>query len=577
MSTNTQRLKVLLYFCIILVTISGIAGADKNIIVGFKNKTVGSNEDNIIRNHGGVVKKNFHLIPVIVASINESKIYGLKIDPNIAYVEDDKIYNATDEYTSSWGVKRIGSKMVHDQGITGTGAKVAVLDTGIDYNHTDLKDNYKGGYNFVVNNTNPWDDNCLTQAVTCHGTHVSGIVAAEKNGIGVVGVVPNASLYALKVLGPDGSGFESYIIAGLQWAVDNKMNIATMSFGSSEDSQALHDAIDKAYNSGILLVAAAGNTGGFVLFPAAYDSVIAVSATDSSDDNASFSANGTKIELAAPGVDIYSTILNNSYGYRSGTSMAAPHVAGVAALIYSTNFPDVNGDGVKNNTDVRLILQKTAKDLGIPGRDNFYGYGLVDAQNATLGIPTVWAPDPINLQNDSGKFWVNYSWQPGIGIITDSYKVIINGTWYNGTNNFRNITTVPGGWINITVWAYNSSGNGILSMGSISQNTQVQDDIIQLLLNRTTGPEIKDAKNASLVQGNYSIKIKNINLTKIDMNIYENGTIIKNLSKTFLFYKSNNVEFNIDVKSTFKIVFIPYGRKGTLGYVTIKRNYLAQK
>lgn len=494
MSITTQRLKVFLYFCAILMIISGIAAAaDRNVIIGFKN-TVGANEENIVHGHGGVAKKNFHLIPAIAASIDESKIDELKKDPNVAYVEDDKIYNATDEYTSSWGVQHIGSEIVHDQGITGAGVKVAVLDTGIDYNHIDLKDNYKGGYNSIYSgNPDPMDDSGPSPFVPSHGTHVAGIIGAEKNGIGVVGVAPNVSLYAVKVLNGGGGGSESSIISGLQWSVDNNMNIVSMSFGNSVYSQALQDAVDKVYNSGILLVASAGNTGGFILYPAAYDSVIAVSATDASDQYASFSSNGPKIELAAPGVGIYSTIVGGGYDYRDGTSSAAPHVTGVAALIYSTNFGDVNGDGVKNNIDVRLILQNTAKDLGIPGRDILYGYGLVDAQNAVNS-------QVLQLKRTTGQ----------------------------------------------------DSTNG-------QTGPEIKDS--------TTGPEIKDSRNISLEQGNYSIKIKNINLTKVDMKVYENGIIRKDLSQMFLFNKSNDIEFSLDVEDTFNIIFIPYGRKESLGYV----------
>jgi subtilisin family serine protease len=138
MSTNIQRLKAFLYFCVILMTISGIvATADRNAIIGFKNKTVGSNEDNVIHSYGGEAKKNFHLIPAIAASINESKIDDLKKDPRVAYIENDSVYQVADEYTSAWGVKYIGSQPVHNQSINGTGVKIAVLDTGIDYTHPD--------------------------------------------------------------------------------------------------------------------------------------------------------------------------------------------------------------------------------------------------------------------------------------------------------------------------------------------------------------------------------------------------------------------------------------------------------
>lgn len=486
--TNVQNYRKALYFCIILILINGFiniaAAADRNVIIGFK-KPVNSSDNIFIQNHGGKLKKDFHLVPAIAASISDSNITELKKDPRIAYIEDEQIYNATGEYTNSWGVQHINSKPVHDQNITGAGVKVAILDTGIDYNHEDLKDNYKGGYNFVAipNNADPWDDNCLTQANTCHGTHVAGIVAAERNGIGVVGVAPNASLYAVKVLSVYGSGDTSVIISGLQWAVDNHMDIASMSF-AGPDSQALNDSILSAYNSGILLVAAAGNTGGFVTYPAAYDSVIAVSSTDSSDHNASDSARGPKVELAAPGVNIYSTIsictapkvCTSSYGYESGTSMAAPHVTGVAALIYST--------GVNDNKAVRLMLHN-AKDLGVVGRDDIFGYGLVDAYKAVFGVP---APNPS----------------------------------------------------------------------------------IYLTLKRMNKSPIGDTQNVNLSQGNYSVNITNVNLTEVDMKVYENGVLQKKQSRNMGFSpKKTYINFNLIVNDS-NIVFTPYGKKGSIGYVTIK-------
>ncbi len=586
---------------IIILTFSGIIVngmmmngkaelADRNVIVGFRHP-VGPNDDNVIGIYGGLAKKNFHLIPAIAATIPENRIAELKNDSNVLYVENDSIFKIadaySDEYNNSWGVQHIGSQAAHDHGINGTGVNVSVLDTGIDYTNIDLKDNYKGGYDFVFNDTDPWDDNCLTQAQICHGTHVSGIIAAEKNGIGVVGAAPNASLYAVKVLGPDGSGMASTIISGIQWAVDNKMDIASMSFAGPDDIS-IHTAVDNAYNAGLLLIAAAGNTyGGPVTYPAGYDSVIAVTATDNSDINANFSPNASKIELAAPGVNINSTILstiNGGYGIRSGTSMAAPHVTGVAALIYS--------EGFKNNKDVRSILDNTARDLGVQGRDSIYGYGLVDAQNATLGIPyippvplpTFIPPDPINIQNTTGKYWVNYTWSAGIGNITNSYNVKVNGIWYNGTTDaFKNITTVSGGWANITVWAFNSSGKGSLSAGSISQNTQVQN--LELTLIRTNSSRINDSKTVNLSQGNYTVMINNTNLSELDMIVYDNGTTRKDLSQKFVFNigskyisknsaniypNSNYISINLNVPKLFKVSFVPYGTVGTMCKVTIK-------
>ncbi|MEA3324981.1 MAG: S8 family peptidase, partial [Euryarchaeota archaeon] len=340
-------------------------------------------EKALIHSERGFVKHEYRLIPAVSASLSEQAINDMRKNPRVAYIEDDVILTiATDEYVNSPGVSRIGCEMAHNNGIDGTGVKVAVIDTGMDYTHEDMDANYKGGYDFVSDDPDPFED------YNSHGTHVAGIIAAERNGVGVVGVAPNVSLYAVRVLDSAGFGTASWVIAGIEWAVDNDMDVVVMSLGTSKDSQSLRDACCNASGAGVLLVAAAGNThGGDVTYPARYDSVIAVTATDPDDDRASLSPIGQEIELAAPGVDIRSTVVGgSSYGNLSGTSQAAPHVAGTAALIISSNLSDVNDDGVVNNEDVRLQLQSMAQDLGDPGKDDTYGYGLVDARITAAAI-----------------------------------------------------------------------------------------------------------------------------------------------------------------------------------------------
>nr|QNO47030.1 hypothetical protein LBHKAHFG_00011 [Methanosarcinales archaeon ANME-2c ERB4] len=376
------------FLTIIIILLSGTAYSEeprRDVIIGFHQMPIPS-EKTLIHSEGGVVKHEYRLIPAVSASLSEQAIDIMRKNPRVAYIEDDTILTiATDEYVNSSGVSHIGCEMVHNNGIDGTGVKVAVIDTGINYTHEDLNDNYKCGYDFVFNDPDPFDD-----SYNGHGTHVAGIIAAERNGVGVVGVAPNASLYAVKVMGGSGHGLASWVIAGIEWAVENGMDVVVMSFGTSKDSQSLRDACRNASDAGMLLVAAAGNTdGGDVVYPARYDSVIAVTATDMNDSQASFSPIGPEVELAAPGVNIMSTVLGgSSYGNLSGTSQAAPHVAGTAALIISSNLldVDVNDDGVVNNEDVRLQLQSMAQDLGDPGKDDTYGYGLVDARIAAGAI-----------------------------------------------------------------------------------------------------------------------------------------------------------------------------------------------
>jgi len=349
------------------------------VIIGFKEKPDAA----LVKAHGGEIKYQYHTIPAIAVSLPEQAINALKNNPNVAYVEQDAEVYITKRpvppvvqpsESLPWGVDRVDAELAHYAYYTGSGVKVAVIDTGIDYTHPDLAANYQGGYDFVNDDSYPMDDNG-------HGTHVAGTIAASDNDIGVIGVAPNADLYALKALNKRGSGYVSDIDAAIDWAIKNNMDIISMSLGGgySKSQEAL---CQKAYEAGIVIVAAAGNEAGAVIYPAAYSSVIAVSATDSSNKIAYFSNFGPQVELAAPGVNIYSTYPGGKYTTLSGTSMATPHVTGTVALLISK---EIYLDGEWDPVEVRSRLQSTAIDLGADGKDNYYGYGLVNAKNA-LGL-----------------------------------------------------------------------------------------------------------------------------------------------------------------------------------------------
>ncbi len=344
------------------------------VIIGFKNTPSQADKD-MIRGHGGDIKYSYTLIDAIATKIPEQAIDKIRKNPRVAYVEKDGEVHALEE-TLPWGVDRIDAEIVHAYDNKGTGVKVAIIDTGIDYTHPDLDANYQGGYDFVNKDNDPIDDNG-------HGTHCAGIVAAEDNTIGVVGVAPEANLFAVKVLDATGSGYVSDVVAGIEWAIGNETQVISMSLGSDAGTDTLHAACDAAYyDNGIVVVAAAGNDYlrrgraefDTVDYPARYNSVIAVGATDSNDEKASFSSTGPDVEVAAPGVNILSTY-PGGYAYMSGTSMACPHVAGTAALVMVS-------EPAFTNMEVRQRLQATADDLGAAGFDYWYGYGLVDADEA---------------------------------------------------------------------------------------------------------------------------------------------------------------------------------------------------
>jgi subtilisin len=342
-----------------------------------------------VNNLGGTVLRNYRLVPVICANLPEAAVRALARRTGVLRVETDDRVRIVDELSSAWGVEHIQAGLAHARNVTGSGVRVAVIDTGIDYGHPDLSINYAGGYDFVNGDDDPMDDEG-------HGTHVAGIIAAVYNSVGVVGVAPDVELYALKVLDNTGTGFLSDVIAALQWAVDHGIHVTNNSYGgplpfdSSEPNPlAISTAFDNAYAAGILHVAAGGNNGNVlelgnnVIYPARLESVIAVAATNQTDSRPSFSSTGPAIELSAPGVSTYSTTLGGGYGSGSGTSFASPHVAGVAALVISAGIVDTNGSGGVND-EVRLILTQSADDLGASGRDNLYGWGLVNAARAAV-------------------------------------------------------------------------------------------------------------------------------------------------------------------------------------------------
>jgi hypothetical protein len=285
-----------------------------------------------------------------------------------------------------WSVMRIDAPRVWDT-VAGQGVRVGIVDTGIDYNHPDLRNRYAGGFDLINNDSDPFDDHG-------HGTHVAGIVAADLNGVGVVGVAPAASLYALKVLSNDGTGYISDLVQAVDWAIANNLDVLNFSLGTTYDSKILEKKLGEAASKGIILVAAAGNTGGgAVMYPAAYREVISVSATDSSDKLASFSSLGA--ELAAPGVAIRSTVPGGGYATWSGTSMAAPHVTATVALMMS------NGQ-----SNIRESLRSTAMDLGPVGVDSYFGHGLIHARPAALGedvlAPVVTFLSPVHESSVTG-------------------------------------------------------------------------------------------------------------------------------------------------------------------------------
>ncbi len=360
-------LTFLLSFAMIFSSFASAAPEKSQVndyLIGFKDRV----NQNIVKKQGGKVLHEYKYMEVVHAKLPDRAVQALANNPNIAYVEEDYKAYAIGQ-TVPWGITHINADDVQATGNTGSGAKVAILDTGIDASHEDLS--VAGGASFIDTEPDPYNDG------NSHGTHVAGTVAGLNNTLGILGVAPSASLYAVKVLDSSGSGTYSGIIKGIEWAVSNNMDVISMSLGGSRGSTSLQQAVDNAYNSGVLVVAAAGNDGAkgkrnTIGYPAKYASAMAVGAVDNSNNRASFSSVGDELEIMAPGVNVLSSVPGNAYDTYNGTSMATPHVSGAAALILADN-PSLS------NVQVRNILNSTAIPLG----DAFYyGNGVLDVQAA---------------------------------------------------------------------------------------------------------------------------------------------------------------------------------------------------
>ncbi|MDI6805295.1 MAG: S8 family serine peptidase, partial [Candidatus Bathyarchaeia archaeon] len=324
--------------------------------------------------------------PLNAVSLIRKKAYGLAryIEPNMKF--QTQFVPNDPNWTQQWGPQKIEADFAWNTTVGSSDILVAVIDTGIDYTHPDLMANYVSlGYDWVNDDPYPLDD-------FGHGTHCAGIIAAVlNNSIGIAGIA-QVRIMAEKCLDAYGFGTEDDLANAIIHAVDQGAKILSNSWGGYGESYLIHDAVQYAYNHSVLVIAAAGNDAwSRKPIPAGYKEVVAVTATDQYDAPAWFTNFGDWVEVAAPGVDIYSTMptyhvtLNDygysmNYSYMSGTSMACPHVAGVAALIWS-QFANATRDWV------RAQLRYTAEDLGDAGFDEYYGYGRINARKAVEQVP----------------------------------------------------------------------------------------------------------------------------------------------------------------------------------------------
>ncbi len=421
---------------------------------------------------------------------------GLKADAGVEFAEEDQQVSASvlpnDPYLQSsgswgqaypdlWGILKIGAPAAWDTN-TGAGILVAVVDTGIDYNHPDIVANMWPalGYDFIgATHTNPVQSNDPIDHQG-HGTHVAGTIAAVgNNGIGVIGVAWNARVMAVKGLDDEGIGLDSTLAPAIQYAADNGADVINASWDGPGYSQTIADAVSYAYNLGAVFVAAAGNDSEDArdFYPGGLWNAITVAASDPNDELASFSNSGSKIDVTAPGVDILSlqasgtnfgTTVSAGYSRASGTSMAAPHVSGLAALILAQNAG-------YSNEDVRQALRVSATDLGAPGYDLSYGYGRINAAAALEVSGALEAK--INAPADGtvtqgvltvsgvarGTGFASYTLDYGAGALPTTWTTIQTSTTpAAGTLGTFDPSALADGLYDVRLTAVNTAGQGFV-------------------------------------------------------------------------------------------------------------------
>jgi subtilisin family serine protease len=386
------------------------------LIVKFRSGLSLQSTESIIRayepqSYRRIPRINAYVIKMAEGTTVEEMLGALRRNPDVLYAEpdyklrlsttpNDQLFRYQYALSNPGGVLQIpGSptgKLSADIKATGawdyikgdSNVIVAVLDTGVDYTHPELVNKViSHGRDFVNDDDDAFDDHW-------HGTHVSGIIAAETNNSeGIAGVTWNCKILPGKIISAEGEGDYSWLIEAIIWAADYtsgqaKVQVINMSIGGEEPSQALEDALEYAFNKGIVLVASAGNHSEpedptFIYYPAAYDQYcLAVGASDYNDEIAEFSNYGPELDVASPGVWILSTFPVAQtepgylpYAFASGTSMAAPHVAGFAALLKSFKPWLTPGDIMK-------IIKYTPDDIGDAGRDDYAGYGRINTERA---------------------------------------------------------------------------------------------------------------------------------------------------------------------------------------------------
>src|SRR6266571_1372463 len=480
-----------LFAVVLTLTLTcGVHGAPANTVPGrlLVKPLDGLNEatlQQLFASHGAQQHDAIHPINVRILNVPEGVrdhvLDALQHNPNIEFAEPDGIHEPSlipnDTYYSfAWHLPKIQAPQAWDITTGSSSVIIAILDTGVESTHPDLAAKIVSGWNFYDNNSN-------TSDILGHGTQVAGGAAAtSNNGTGVSSLAWGCRIMPIRVSDATGSAFDSTIAQALSWAADQGVRVANASYAVSHSS-AVAGAAQYFQSKGGVVTIAAGNQTTFVT-AADNPYVLTISATDSSDLVCTWSNTGNNIDLAAPGSGIPSTGSGGSYVTAGGTSLSAPIVAGVAALVISVN-PSLTGAQVQD------ILKKSADDLGAPGWDPSYGWGRVNAYKAVLAAtggtlppadttpPTASITAPTSASTVSGTVSVAVAASDNVGVTR--VELYLNGalagtsTTVPATFSWSTITC-PNGSCNLQTRAYDAAGNsGSSAVVSVTVQNPVAD------------------------------------------------------------------------------------------------------
>lgn len=533
---------------------ASLSGMQQEVIVVYKNE----DGKDTVYNESIDILHEFDTIPAVAATVSNHDLPALAADPNIALIERNITFRITSgEFKTAsipseqngWGFQAVQPTLMWNSGYTGTGVKVAVIDSGI-YPHPELA--IAGGISTVDYTNSYTDDNG-------HGTHVAGIIAAKSNGSGTVGIAPGVQLYAVKTMDQNGEGTLQDVLEGIEWSIQNHMDIINLSLGTDTHSELLKEMVDLANAQGIVVVGSAGNSqttedanGNIVPvplstytinYPAKYDSVIAVAAVDATNARGAFSSVGDEVEIAAPGVDILSTYVSSgapAYALSSGTSQAAPHVSGMIALLKQK-------DPGMTNVQLREEIKKYAMDLGPAGRDIEYGYGMVTFDRSLDQTP------PANVTNLQvlGKTdsEISIAWNNPVNSDFATNNIYANGV-YAGSAAGQTYTLTqlqPTTSYSITVKSADWSGNE-----SSGETVTVITDNIPRIPDTTAPAEVSDLV-VTATSSTY-VKLGWTNPAEPDfakVHLYLNGTKVHETAETSYKFEglTPNTSYRFGVKT----------------------------